>query len=326
MRHVLPRASPDIRWRVVPAFAYETAHGFFPAFHGRRARRGEKQTGHETANNRAVKSFIVGQISQDRISATSGHRELHRAFAQTFLQFVEIEIEPATRIADDDDRFGLHAPPRHGPKILVVIQGGSVTNRAAIEFPGRRRGDNDQHDNNSDAAPRNLRDRALELERWTAMTLSASVGWRKNKRGSRSMRLKLEVDEGIAVSLSENDGARHQGPGRGHNPARQTRHRGFDVGLAQRPVREHHEEGDDADLQHFARGQNRVAMRVPAEHSAQHSRGDGEIRGAEKNPRDTDCAIGNETEQKFDREIVGPRLFSEEGARGMLDHEIEAMK
>src|SRR5438034_398778 len=40
-------------------------------------------------------------------------------------------------------------------------------------------------------------------------TLSASFGLRKNKRGSRSMRLKLEVDEGIAGSLSENDGTRH---------------------------------------------------------------------------------------------------------------------
>ena len=82
------------------------AHGFFPAFHGGCARRGKKQTGHETANNRAVKSFIVGEISQDRISATSGHRQLHRTFTQPFLQFVKIQIEPATRIADDNDRFG----------------------------------------------------------------------------------------------------------------------------------------------------------------------------------------------------------------------------
>ena len=104
------------------------------------------------------------------------------------------------------------------------------------------------------------------------------------------MRLKLEVDEGIAVSLSENDGAGHQGPGSGHDPARQTRHRRFDVDFAQRPVREHHEESHDADLQHFARGQNRVAVRVAAEHAAQHSRGDGEIGGAEKNPGQTDRA------------------------------------
>src|SRR4029077_7743640 len=108
-------------------------------------------------------------------------------------------------------------------------------------------------------------------------TLSASVGVRKNKRGSRRMRLKLEVDKGIAASLRENDGAGHQSPRRGYKPARQTRHRGFDVGLAQRPMRKHHEESYDADLQHFASCQNRIAMRVAAEHAAQHSRGDGEI-------------------------------------------------
>src|SRR2546421_6407311 len=79
-------------------------------------------------------------------------------------------------------------------------------------------------------------------------TLSTSVGVRKNKRGSRSMRLKLEVDEGIAASLRENDGAGHQSPCRGYNPPRQARHRAFDVGLAPRPMRKPHEESYDADL------------------------------------------------------------------------------
>src|SRR5439155_355804 len=79
-------------------------------------------------------------------------------------------------------------------------------------------------------------------------TLSASVGGRKNKRGSRSMRLKLEVDEGITGSLCKNDGTRHQGPCRGYNPPWQTRYRGFDVDVAQRPMRKHHEKCYDADL------------------------------------------------------------------------------
>ena len=152
------------------------AHGFFPAFHGGCARRGKKQTGHETANNRAVKSFVVGEISQDGISATSGHCQLHRAFTQPLLQFVEIQIVPSTGIADDNDRFGFSAPPRYRPEILVVIQSGSVTDRATVEFPSARRRDNDQHDDNSDTAPGNLRDRALELERWTAMD---ALGFRR---------------------------------------------------------------------------------------------------------------------------------------------------
>src|SRR5437870_9002832 len=116
-------------------------HGFFSAFHWWCARRGKKQPGHETANNRTVKSFVVGEISQDRITATSTHRQLHRTFTQPFLQFVEIEIEPTTGIADDNDRFGLRTPPRYRPEILVVIQSGSVTNRAAVEYPGRGGGD-----------------------------------------------------------------------------------------------------------------------------------------------------------------------------------------
>src|ERR1700731_1332152 len=98
-------------------------------------------------------------------------------------------------------------------------------------------------------------------------TLSLGVGLRKNKRGSRRMRLKLEVDEGIAVSLSENDGAGHQGPRRGHAPARQMRHGRFDVALAQRPMHQNHEERDNPDLQHFMGRKNGVAVRVSAKHA-----------------------------------------------------------
>src|ERR1700682_2241910 len=122
-------------------------------------------------------------------------------------------------------------------------------------------------------------------------TLSLSVGLRKNKRGSRRMRLKLEVDEGIAISLSENDGASHQGPGRGYDPARQTRYGGFDVAITQRPMQQHHAGGDDGDLQHFARGKNDVAVSVSAKHTAQHAGGDGEIGRAKKHPGEADRRI-----------------------------------
>src|SRR4029077_19798201 len=98
-------------------------------------------------------------------------------FAQSLLQFVEIKVVPATGIADDNDRFGFHAPACHGPEILVVIQSGTITDRATVEFPSARRRDNDQNDDNSDAAPRNLRDRALEFERWTAVD---ALGFRRS--------------------------------------------------------------------------------------------------------------------------------------------------
>ena len=68
--------------------------------------------------------------------------------------------------------------------------------------------------------------------------LSISGGFLKNNRGRRSLRLKLEVDEGITVSLSKDDGAGHERPCRCHNPARQTHHGCFDIAIAQGPVHE----------------------------------------------------------------------------------------
>ena len=75
------------------------------------------------------------------------------------------------------------------------------------------------------------------------------------------------------------------------------------------------QDSHDADLQHFARGKNGVAVRVPAKHSAEHARGDGEIRGAEKNPRDADRGVSDQTEQKLDRERFGPCFVSRRDAR-----------
>src|SRR6266404_4590352 len=157
-------------------------------------------------------------------------------------------------------------------------------------------------------------------------TLSLGVGLRKNKRGSRSLRLKLEVDEGIAASLRKNDRAGHQGPCRGHDPARQTRYGGFDVALAQRPMHENHADSNDTDLQHFAGGKNGVAVYVSAEHAVQHSGGDGEIGRAKKHPGDADGGVGGETGQKFRGKVIRPRCLLEENANDAFDYEIGTVK
>ena len=78
-------------------------NGFFGAIHRRDARRRDKQTGNNTANDCAVKILVVGQVGQHGISATAAHCQLNGTFAQTLFKFVEIEIEPAARIADDDN-------------------------------------------------------------------------------------------------------------------------------------------------------------------------------------------------------------------------------
>src|SRR5438477_6648389 len=71
-------------------------------------------------------------------------------------------------------------------------------------------------------------------------TLSASVGCRKNKRGRRSLFLKLEVDEGITVSLGKNNGASHQRPRRCNNPTWEPSQRGFNVAVTSRTMHRNH--------------------------------------------------------------------------------------
>ena len=58
-----------------------------------RTTRHEEHAGHDAANDRAVKALIVRQVSQHRISAATGQSELDRAFPETFLEFVQVEIE-----------------------------------------------------------------------------------------------------------------------------------------------------------------------------------------------------------------------------------------
>src|SRR5258708_6583201 len=136
----------------------------------------------------------------------------------------------------------------------------------------------------------------------------------------------LEVDECITVPLSKDDCASHQCPDSGDEPARKAFGRVLDADIAQRPVGEHHEESDDADLQHLARGKYRVAVRMPAEHAAQHSSGGGEVGGSEKNPGEADCEIGDKAQQYFRGQSIRPGLVSEERSQDMLNHQIETMK
>src|SRR6266403_2977352 len=115
---------------------------------------------------------------------------------------------------------------------------------------------------------------------------SARDGFRKNNRGRRSRSLKLEINEGITASLSKNNCADHQRPGRGHDPARQTGHRCFDITITERAVDADHANGHARDLEHFARGEKGIAVSVPAEHSGEHSTRNREIGGAKINPGD----------------------------------------
>src|SRR5205823_10348844 len=100
---------------------------FFRALHRRSARRRHEQARGETANNNAVKSMVVHKIGQRWVGATTWTRELHRAFAETFLQFIEIEIEPAARIADDHNGLGSHTLTCQRPEILAVIKRRTIT-------------------------------------------------------------------------------------------------------------------------------------------------------------------------------------------------------
>src|SRR4029077_14239325 len=157
-------------------------------------------------------------------------------------------------------------------------------------------------------------------------TRSSCVGLRKNNRGSRSLRLKLEVDKGIAASLSKNDGAGHQGPCRCYNPARQTHHGRFNVAVAQRPMHENHAGGDQRDLQHFTCTKNSVAVRVSAKHAVQHSGSDGEIGRPKEYPCDANRGVSGEAGEESSREIVGPFFILEQSANNPFDDKIRTMK
>src|SRR2546423_7318988 len=157
-------------------------------------------------------------------------------------------------------------------------------------------------------------------------TLSVSVGCLKNNRGRRSLRLKLEVDEGIAASLSENDGAGHERPCGCYDPARRTHHGGFDIAIAQKPMHQNHSGGHKRDLQHFARSKNGVPVRMPAKHAAQHSRGNREVRCSKENPRNANSSISGEAGEQSSPEIIGPLFMLEESANHAFDDKIRSMQ
>ena len=76
-----------------------------------------------------------------------------------------------------------------------------------------------------------------------------------------------------------------------------------------------HENGHEPDLQKLARAEERVAVRMAAEHPAQHARGDGEIGRAKENPGDTDGEVGAEAEEQLDRQVLRPARFADDYLR-----------
>src|SRR4030095_4032398 len=78
---------------------------------------------------------------------------------------------------------------------------------------------------------------------------SSREGLRKNKRGSRRRSLKLEIDECITASLSDNDGTYHSGPDGRDRPGRQTHHRRLKRVVAHGPMHRDHAGGDASNLQ-----------------------------------------------------------------------------
>src|SRR4029077_19448469 len=73
---------------------------------------------------------------------------------------------------------------------------------------------------------------------------SSREGLRENKRGSRSRSLKLEIDERITASLSENDGTYHRGPDRPDRQRRQTHHCRLKRVIAHGPMHRDHTGSD----------------------------------------------------------------------------------
>src|SRR5438445_250174 len=65
---------------------------------------------------------------------------------------------------------------------------------------------------------------------------------------------------------------------------------------------------------------------MTAEHSAQHSAGDGEIRRAEKHPRDANCAVSRKTGRGTSEWTTGPGPVFEENPNHALDDQIRTVQ
>src|SRR5581483_7504282 len=122
--------------------------------------------------------------------------------------------------------------------------------------------------------------------------LSICGGLLKNSRGKRSLRLKLEIDERITVSLSENNRARHEGPYCRYHPRGGTHHCCFEVAIAQGPMHKNHARCDKPDLKYFAGGEDRAALGMSPKHALQHSPGTRKFGGRKKNPGNTHSSKG----------------------------------
>ena len=119
-----------------------SAHRFFRTIHRRRTRRREKQSRDNAANDRAVKALVVDQIGQDWESRSCpAARVAPGACPSPFSSSSRSESNKGARIADDDKRLRLDAAARFGPEIAGIVEAGPVAERAAINFPGRSRDD-----------------------------------------------------------------------------------------------------------------------------------------------------------------------------------------
>src|SRR5437763_15249428 len=78
---------------------------------------------------------------------------------------------------------------------------------------------------------------------------SSREGLRKNKRGSRRRFLKLEIDERITASLSNNDATYHRGPHGGDGPGRQPHHSRPNRFIAQNPWHQEQTSGNASSWQ-----------------------------------------------------------------------------
>jgi hypothetical protein len=59
------------------------------------------------------------------------------------LEFIQVDIEPGARIADNDKGFRFNNTASHCPKIFVVVKRRTITERAAVQLPRRSRSDDD---------------------------------------------------------------------------------------------------------------------------------------------------------------------------------------
>ena len=142
--------------------------------------------------------------------------------------------------------------------------------------------------------------------RWSRPTsAAAAVSSETAPRQSRDqVRSKLEIDEGIAVSLGENDRGEPQCPETDNKTAGHSRHDGLDRGVAQIPVGEKQtgQASRFSSLENFPGGQNRVTLRTgitPAIDPSEMRGGHVEVRGSTKeNPRNAHHRVGAESEQR----------------------------